>query len=86
MKIKKSSEQLLLESFLNQPDGLSEVITGQIHQDLNYNDQTSIIELLSYIPFKVLIQYLPEDTWKHWENEYKNFKKHHRFINKNLTK
>ena len=41
-----------------------------IQNDINGGDFTVIDELLSFVPRKCLIGYLPEEEWVQYENEY----------------
>lgn len=50
-----------IRDYLNSP--LIDAVVEQIKKDLESNDETAICELLSFVPEKNLINYLPEEQW-----------------------
>jgi hypothetical protein len=42
----------------------------EIQRDFAMGDLTSLEELLSFVPKENLLQYLPEEEWEKYENEY----------------
>ncbi len=45
-------------------------VIEEIKSDIEYGDTTSIDELLRFIPKENLIQFLPEEEWGQFENDY----------------
>lgn len=39
---------------------LLDLVLSQIQEDLEFGDVTALVELLCYVPEKVLVNYLPE--------------------------
>lgn len=54
-----------IRDYLNSP--LIDAVVEQIKKDLESNDETAICELLSFIPEKNLINYLPEEQWSQFK-------------------
>ena len=42
-------------------------VIKEIKSDIEYGDTTSIDELLRFLPKENLIQFLPEEEWKNFE-------------------
>lgn len=56
-----------IKDYLNSP--LIDAVVKQIKSDLSHNDETAICELLSFVPEKNLIQFLPEEQWEKFKKK-----------------
>jgi hypothetical protein len=54
-----------IKDYLNSP--LINAVVDQIKKDLEDKDETAICELLSFIPEKNLINFLPEEQWSQFK-------------------
>lgn len=54
-----------IKDYLNSP--LINTVVDQIKKDIENRDETAICELLSFIPKKNLINFLPEEQWSQFK-------------------
>ena len=48
-------------------DNLIDTVIGEIKRDIEAGDVSAIWEMLSHCPTEQLIQYLPEEKWKDFQ-------------------
>lgn len=53
-----------MENLRNKKQLLINAVIEQIKKDISINDLTAVDELLSFLPNKSLLQYLPEEQWE----------------------
>lgn len=58
-----------IKNYLDSP--LINRVVEQIKRDIEQNDETALCELLSFVPVKNLVQYLPEEEWTKFNQETK---------------
>lgn len=58
-----------IKNYLESP--LINAVVDQIKKDLVDGDETAFYELLSFIPEKNLIQFLPEEKWEKFKKKEK---------------
>ena len=56
-----------IKDYLNSP--LIDAVVKRIEEDLHVNDLTAICELLSFVPEKNLINFLPEEHWEQFKKK-----------------
>ncbi len=58
-----------IKNYLDSP--LIDRVVEEIKRDIEQHDETALCELLSFVPVKNLIQYLPEEEWTKFNQETK---------------
>ena len=53
----------------NSRQNLVDGVVRQIRKDVDTGDVTSVEQLINQLPYRTLLEYLPEDTWIEYPEE-----------------